>query len=55
MLYGCHCLLQAYSTCSLNPVEDEAVLARLLLECEGTVRLVEIQSKLPGLKVEAVV
>ena len=26
-----------YSTCSLNPIEDEAVIHRLLSEAEGTV------------------
>lgn len=36
-----------YSTCSLNPVENEAVVARLLLEAGPSVRLVEVN--LPGL------
>lgn len=26
-----------YSTCSLNPVEDEAVIASMLKQCEGNV------------------
>ena len=39
-----------YSTCSLHPAEDEAVIARLLQECDGSVRLVELADKLPGLK-----
>ncbi|VDK34244.1 unnamed protein product [Taenia asiatica] len=30
-----------YSTCSLNPLEDEAVVASILAACKGTVRLVE--------------
>lgn len=30
-----------YSTCSLNPVEDEAVIAAALRECKGTVQLVD--------------
>ncbi len=30
-----------YSTCSLNPVEDEAVVASILDACKGSVRLVE--------------
>ncbi|KAL5109392.1 RNA cytosine-C 5 methyltransferase NSUN2 [Taenia crassiceps] len=30
-----------YSTCSLNPIEDEAVVASILVACKGTVRLVE--------------
>jgi len=39
-----------YSTCSFNPIEDEAVLARILQETGDSVRLVEIKDKLPGLK-----
>lgn len=39
-----------YSTCSLNPIEDEAVLDRVLTLCEGTVELVDISDKVPGLK-----
>ena len=39
-----------YSTCSLHPAEDEAVIARLLQECGGSVRLVEVGEKLPGLQ-----
>ena len=39
-----------YSTCSLNPVEDEAVVARILQETEGTVVLSEADEYLPGLK-----
>lgn len=38
-----------YSTCSLNPVEDEAVVANLLLQCEGAVELIDIRDSLPGL------
>lgn len=38
-----------YSTCSLNPVEDEAVLSRILKETGATVHLVDIKDKLPGL------
>ncbi|CAH8446215.1 unnamed protein product [Heterobilharzia americana] len=30
-----------YSTCSFNPVENEAVVASILHACQGTVRLVE--------------
>eukprot|EP00918_Siedleckia_nematoides_P065951 GHVU01143434.1.p1 GENE.GHVU01143434.1~~GHVU01143434.1.p1 ORF type:complete len:849 (+),score=142.06 GHVU01143434.1:201-2747(+) len=40
----------AYSTCSLNPVEDEAVVASILQECEDSVNLVDISKDLPGLK-----
>jgi uncharacterized membrane protein len=39
----------AYSTCSLNPIEDEAVVAELLRRCEGSVELVDVSSQLPGL------
>lgn len=41
--------IMVYSTCSLNPVEDEAVIASLLQQCEGTVELVDVSGKLPGL------
>lgn len=39
-----------YSTCSLNPVEDEAVVAELLRRCAGRVRLVDASGLLPGLR-----
>ena len=39
-----------YSTCSLHPAEDEAVIARILQECGDSVRLVEVGDKLPGLQ-----
>ena len=32
-----------YSTCSMSPVEDEAVVAALLNKCKGSVRLVNIE------------
>ena len=35
-----------YSTCSLNPIEDEAVVAAALMKCEGAVELVK--ADLPG-------
>jgi len=35
-----------YSTCSLNPIEDEAVVAAALKKCQGTVKLME--ANLPG-------
>eukprot|EP00127_Corallochytrium_limacisporum_P006782 Clim_evm52s235 gene=Clim_evmTU52s235 len=40
-----------YSTCSLNPIEDEAVLAALLRKFEGCVELVDLhqEEQLPGL------
>ncbi|XP_006635991.2 RNA cytosine C(5)-methyltransferase NSUN2 [Lepisosteus oculatus] len=39
-----------YSTCSLNPVEDEAVIASLLEKCEGALELIDASNDLPGLK-----
>ncbi|KAF0294944.1 tRNA (cytosine(34)-C(5))-methyltransferase [Amphibalanus amphitrite] len=39
-----------YSTCSLNPIEDEAVVSRLLADTKGAVRLVDVAADLPGLK-----
>lgn len=39
-----------YSTCSLNPMEDEAVIHRLLVESKGSLELEEVGEKLPGLK-----
>ncbi|XP_013780179.1 tRNA (cytosine(34)-C(5))-methyltransferase-like [Limulus polyphemus] len=42
--------LMVYSTCSLNPIENEAVIAALLLQCEGSVELLDVTEKLPGLK-----
>ncbi|MFT7811730.1 tRNA (cytosine(34)-C(5))-methyltransferase isoform X1 [Arapaima gigas] len=39
-----------YSTCSLNPVEDEAVIASLLEKSEGALELTDASADLPGLK-----
>jgi len=39
-----------YSTCSMSPLENEAVLQRLLLEADGGVELVDVSQELPGLK-----
>ncbi|OWF56488.1 tRNA (cytosine(34)-C(5))-methyltransferase [Mizuhopecten yessoensis] len=39
-----------YSTCSFNPVEDEAVIAAMLDQCKGSVEMVDVSSELPGLK-----
>lgn len=39
-----------YSTCSLNPVENEAVLARLIKESEGALELIDASDLVPGLK-----
>uniref|UniRef100_A0A3Q2PRA7 tRNA (cytosine(34)-C(5))-methyltransferase n=1 Tax=Fundulus heteroclitus TaxID=8078 RepID=A0A3Q2PRA7_FUNHE len=39
-----------YSTCSLNPIEDEAVIAALLEKSEGALELEDASADLPGLK-----
>ncbi|KAG0566732.1 hypothetical protein KC19_7G083400 [Ceratodon purpureus] len=39
-----------YSTCSLNPVEDEAVVGEILRESRGSVELLDVSSELPELK-----
>ncbi|KAK7898633.1 hypothetical protein WMY93_019486 [Mugilogobius chulae] len=39
-----------YSTCSLNPIEDEAVIASLLEKSEGSLELMDASADLPGLK-----
>ena len=39
-----------YSTCSLNPLEDEAVVSELLRRGNGAVRLVDLSSRLPRLR-----
>lgn len=38
-----------YSTCSMNPVENEAVVAEILRRCEGSLELVDVSSELPQL------
>ncbi|MCO5589742.1 hypothetical protein L7F22_043710 [Adiantum nelumboides] len=38
-----------YSTCSLNPIEDEAVVAQALRDCKGTVKLVDQSHAFPQL------
>ncbi|KAM7261558.1 hypothetical protein ACFE04_020635 [Oxalis oulophora] len=38
-----------YSTCAMNPVEDEAVVAEILRRCKGSVELVDVSSELPQL------
>ena len=42
--------LMVYSTCSMNPVENEAVVGQLLQTFRGQIALVDIGKKLPGLK-----
>ena len=39
-----------YSTCSLNPVEDEGVLHRLLQETGDSVEIIDASHLVPGLK-----
>lgn len=39
-----------YSTCSMNPVEDEAVVAELLRSSDGCLELVDCSEKFPELK-----
>lgn len=39
-----------YSTCSLNPIENEAVVHRLLKDSEGALELVDISQLVPSLK-----
>jgi tRNA (cytosine34-C5)-methyltransferase len=39
-----------FSTCSLNPIEDEAIVHRLLVAAEGALELIDVSDKLPGLK-----
>ncbi|KAK9720417.1 tRNA (cytosine-5-)-methyltransferase ncl1 [Basidiobolus ranarum] len=53
LLRGC-CLLKVggravYSTCSLNPLENEAVVAEVLNRCKGAIELVDVSDKLPSL------
>ncbi|TKY60254.1 tRNA (cytosine(34)-C(5))-methyltransferase [Spatholobus suberectus] len=38
-----------YSTCSMNPIENEAVVAEVLRRCGGSVKLVDVSSELPQL------
>ncbi|KAK6258844.1 hypothetical protein SCA6_013318 [Theobroma cacao] len=38
-----------YSTCSMNPVENEAVVAEILRRCGGSVELVDVSNQLPQL------
>lgn len=42
--------LIAYSTCSLNPSENEAVVAQLLKEAEGGLELLDAAKTIPELK-----
>ncbi len=39
-----------YSTCSLNPIENEAVIAAVLANIEGAAHLVDVSDQLPALQ-----
>jgi tRNA (cytosine34-C5)-methyltransferase len=39
-----------YSTCTFNPIENEAVVAEALLRCKGAVQLVDVSQQLTSLK-----
>lgn len=39
-----------YSTCSLNPIENEAVLQRIIKDADGALELVDASHLVPGLK-----
>ncbi|KAL7018767.1 hypothetical protein ACKWTF_010905 [Chironomus riparius] len=38
-----------YSTCSINPLENEAVISRLIRECDGALEIVDASSYVKGL------
>ena len=42
--------LMVYSTCSFNPVENEAVVAEILRRAAGSVELLDVSQTLPNLK-----
>ncbi|KPM08675.1 tRNA (cytosine(34)-C(5))-methyltransferase-like protein [Sarcoptes scabiei] len=42
--------IMAYSTCSLSPIENEAVVAQLLNQSNGALELIDISKILPELK-----
>lgn len=39
-----------YSTCSLNPIEDEAVVAEVIRRTGGAMQLVDVSKQIPKLK-----
>lgn len=39
-----------YSTCTFNPIEDEAVVAALLKQAKGSLKLLDMSSELPELR-----
>ena len=42
--------LMVYSTCSMNPIENEAVVAALLKKHKGCIELVDTRDMLKSLK-----
>ncbi|XP_004363856.2 tRNA (cytosine-5-)-methyltransferase NSUN2 [Capsaspora owczarzaki ATCC 30864] len=42
--------MMVYSTCSMHPGENEAVVAAILQQMPGALELVDVSDKLPGLK-----
>lgn len=42
--------IMVYSTCSLNPIENEAVVAALLARFAGALEVVDVSDRLPGLR-----
>lgn len=42
-----------YSTCSFNPVENEAVIAEMLTRANGAVEILDLTSEMPELKASA--
>lgn len=53
-LRGCHLLRvggrMVYSTCSLNPIENEAVVTQIIQRTNGAMRLVDPTGMIPGLQ-----
>jgi multisite-specific tRNA:(cytosine-C5)-methyltransferase len=39
-----------YSTCTFNPIEDEAVVAEVLRRTNGSMKLIDVSAQLPALK-----
>jgi hypothetical protein len=39
-----------YSTCSFNPIENEATVAEILRVCKGAMKLVDVSNEIPHLK-----
>lgn len=53
-LRACHLLniggRLVYSTCSLNPIENEAVVVQIVKRTNGAMKLIDVRSMLPNLK-----